>query len=44
MDIINRLTLEAAKEPKSTWAKLLLEAAEYIQELRKQVKEPDLYH
>ena len=36
MDIVKKLILKAASEPKSDWAKLALEAIEEIEQLRKE--------
>lgn len=36
MDIVNKLILKIAGDPKSEWAKLALEAIEEIERLRKE--------
>lgn len=39
MEIEQRLALKAAGEPRSEWARLALEAAERIEELKRELKE-----
>lgn len=41
MDVEKRLTLKAASEPRSQWAKLALEAAERIETLKKELEEKE---
>lgn len=38
MDIVKRLTLAAAKDPRSDWAKLVFEAMAHIESLRCEVR------
>lgn len=38
MDVEKRLVLKAAGEPRSEWARLALEAAERIEELKRELR------
>ena len=38
MDIVKRLTLAAAKDPRSDWAQLAFEAMAHIESLRKEIR------